>query len=71
MLKDKDLKRRCKQKIEWKDDHQLILDRLLTYVTEPPILAYPDFDLRRIRGRIGMWTFPNTGWFRYRSYWLW
>ena len=26
-------------------NHQLILDKLLTYLTEPPILAYPDFDL--------------------------
>ena len=45
LLKDKELKRGSKQKIDWKDDHQLILDKLLTYLTEPPILAYPDFDL--------------------------
>ena len=45
LLKDKELKRGSKQNIEWKDDHQLILDKLLTYLTEPPILAYPDFDL--------------------------
>ena len=45
LLKDKELKQGSKQKIEWKDDHQLILDKLLTYLTEPPILAYPDFDL--------------------------
>ena len=45
LLKDKELKRGSKQKIEWKDDHQLILDKLLTYLTEPPILAYLDFDL--------------------------
>ena len=44
-LKDKELKRGSKQKIEWKDDYQLILDKLLTYLTEPPILAYPNFDL--------------------------
>ena len=43
-LKDKEIKRGSKQKIEWKDDHQLIQDKLLTYLTEP-ILAYPDFDL--------------------------
>ena len=45
LLKDKELTRGSKQKIEGKDDHQLILDKLLTYLTEPPILAYPDFDL--------------------------
>ena len=45
LLKDKELKRGSKQKIEWKDDHQLILDKLLTCLKEPPILAYPDFDL--------------------------
>ena len=45
LLKDKELKRGSKQKIEWEDDHQLILDKLLTYLTETPILAYPDFDL--------------------------
>ena len=45
LLKDKELKRGSKQKIEWKDDHPLILDKLLTYLTEPSILAYPDFDL--------------------------
>ena len=33
------------KKIEWKDDHQLILGKLLIFLTEPPILAYPDFDL--------------------------
>ena len=44
-LKDKELKRGSKQKIKWKDDYQLILDKLLTYLTEPPILAYPNFDL--------------------------
>ena len=48
LLKDKELKRGSKQKIEWEDDHQLILDKLLTYLTEPPILAYPDFDLHFI-----------------------
>ena len=45
LLKDRELKRGSKQKTEWKDDHQLILDKLLTYLTEPPILPYPDFDL--------------------------
>ena len=45
LFKDKELKREYQQKIEWKDDHQLILDKILTYLTEPPILAYPDFDL--------------------------
>ena len=43
--KDKELKRGSKQRIEWRDDHQLILDKLLTYLTEPLILAYPDYDL--------------------------
>ena len=37
--------------MEWKDGHQLILDKLLTNVTEPPILAYPDFDLSFIPHR--------------------
>ena len=31
--------------MEWKDSYRLILDKVLTNVTEPPILAYPDFDL--------------------------
>ena len=34
--------------MEWKVDHQLILNKLLTYLTEPLILAYPDFDLHSI-----------------------
>ena len=45
LLKEKEHKQGSKQKIEWKDDHQVILDKLLTYLTEPPILAYQDFDL--------------------------
>ena len=45
LLKDKELQRRSKQNFEWKDNHQLILDKLLTYLTEPSILACPDFDL--------------------------
>ena len=45
LLKDKVLKWGSKQKIEWKDDYQVILDILLTYLTEPPIPACPDFDL--------------------------
>ena len=45
MLKDKELKRGSKQKSECKDDHQLILDKLLIYLTVPHILAYSDFDL--------------------------
>ena len=45
LLKDKEFKRGSKQKMEWKDGHQLTLDKLLTNVTKPPILAYPDFDL--------------------------
>ena len=44
-FKDKELKRGSKQKIEWKDDLQLILDKLPTYLTEAAILTYPDFDL--------------------------
>ena len=43
--KKKLLKRGSKQKIESRDDHQLILDKLLTYLTEPPIIAYPHFGL--------------------------
>ena len=45
LLEDKELQRGSKQKIEWKDNHQLILDKLLTYLAEPPILACPDFDI--------------------------
>ena len=45
LLKDKELQRRSKQNFEWKDNHQLILDKFLTYMTEPSILACPDFDL--------------------------
>ena len=45
LLKDKELQRRSKQNFEWKDNHQLILDKLLTYLTEPSKLACPDFDL--------------------------
>ena len=45
LFKDKDFKQGFKQKIEWKYDHQVILDKLLAYLTEPPKLAYPDFDL--------------------------
>ena len=45
LLKDKELKRGSKQKVERRDDHQLILDKPLIYLTEPPILTYLDFDL--------------------------
>ncbi|RXN26489.1 Retrovirus-related Pol poly from transposon [Labeo rohita] len=31
--------------IEWKEEHQTILCRLVEALTTPPILAYPDFDL--------------------------
>ena len=48
LLKDKELEGGSKQKIEWRDDYQLILDKLLTYLIEPPILAYPDFSLHFI-----------------------
>ena len=43
--KKKIFKRGSKQKIESRDHHQLIVDKLLTYLTEPPIIAYPDFGL--------------------------
>ena len=39
LLKDKELKWVSKQKIKWKNNHQLILDKLLTYLTEPAILV--------------------------------
>ena len=31
--------------MEWRDDHQLILDKPLIYLTESPILPNLDFDL--------------------------
>ncbi len=31
--------------IEWKEEHQRILCRLVEALTTPPVLAYPDFDL--------------------------
>ena len=43
--KKKIFERGSKQKIESRDHQQLILDKLLTYLTEPPIIAYPDFGL--------------------------
>ena len=45
LFKEKELKRGSKQKLEWRDDRKLILDKLLTYLTEPPTPVYPDFDL--------------------------
>ena len=45
LLKDKDLKRGSKQLIEWTADNQSIMDKLLTCLTEPPILAYPNFSV--------------------------
>ena len=43
LLKDKDLKRGSKQLIEWPADHQSNMDKSLTCLAEPPILAYPDY----------------------------
>ena len=43
LLNDKDLKRGSKQLIEWTLDHESIIDKLLTWLTEPSILAYPDY----------------------------
>ena len=43
LLKDKDVKRGSKQLIEWKADHQSIMDKFLICLTEPPILAYSDY----------------------------
>ena len=53
LLKNKDLKRGSKQLIEWTGDHQYIMDKLLNCLTnkllnrltEPPILAYPDYSV--------------------------
>ena len=45
LLKNKDLKRGSKQLIEWIGDHQSIMDKLLNCLTEPPILAYPDYSV--------------------------
>ena len=41
LLKDKDLKRLSKKLMEWTTDHKSIMDKLLTCLTEPPILVYP------------------------------
>ena len=38
LLKDKDLKRGSKKLIEWTAYHQSIIDKLLTCLTEPPVL---------------------------------
>ena len=43
LLQKKDLKRGSTQLIKWTTDHQSIMDKLLTCLTEPPILAYPDY----------------------------
>ena len=44
-MKDKDLKKGSKQLIEWTADHQSIMDKLLTCLTETSILAYPDYSV--------------------------
>ena len=44
-LKDKDPKKGSKQLIERTVDHQSIMDKLLTCLTEPLILAYPDYSV--------------------------
>ena len=45
LLKDKDLKRGSKKLIEWTAYHQSIIDKLLTCLTEPPVLDYPDYSV--------------------------
>ena len=45
LLKDKDTKRKSKQLVEWKPEHQEILDKLLNRLIEPPILAYPNYNI--------------------------
>ena len=37
-----------KSSINWKQEHQESLDQLLLPLTEPPILAYPDYNLQFI-----------------------
>lgn len=34
-----------KTRVEWTDEHQGVLDTLIEMLTNPPILAYPDFSL--------------------------
>lgn len=29
--------------VEWKGEHQQILERLINMLTSPPVLTYPDF----------------------------
>ena len=32
-------------KIEWRPEHQAVLEELIGHITSPPIMAYPDFNL--------------------------
>ena len=32
-------------KIEWKSEHQTVLEELIRHITSPPIMAYPNFNL--------------------------
>ena len=48
ILKNSDLTRRSKKLINWTKEQQSSLDNLLIQVTSPPILAFPDFQLRFI-----------------------
>ena len=36
--------RHSKEPIDWNDNHQAALDKLLHHLVTPPILAYPDYD---------------------------
>ena len=45
LLKEKDQRSKSKQPIDWKEEHQQVLDQLLKCLAQPPILAYPDFEL--------------------------
>ena len=43
ILKENEQKGKSKQPIQWQDHHQSILKKLISFITKPPILAYPDF----------------------------
>ena len=43
LIKGTDQTSRSKQPINWTEKHQVSLNQLLTHITSPPILAFPDF----------------------------
>ena len=31
------------QPVDWKEEHQVVLENLIQQLTSPPVMAYPDF----------------------------